>query len=149
MIFAFEYKKILNTELFILVPSESKSGDVRWDIFVIEGGRVEEVEDFFVVDLEERNWDGKSAFLLRGLYFSEQVLDDSRYDAININVGAVFEGFWALHGVSFSRAGLSVCEDGAVVAFESLVNHGLYFALFIEVLLGRVRIKEVVEVEFS
>jgi hypothetical protein len=51
--------------------------------------------------------------------------------------------------VSFSRAGLSVGEDGAVVALESLVNHRLDFALFIEILLGRVRIKEIVEVKFS
>ena len=149
LIFAFEYKKVFDTELLIFVPSEPESVDVGWEIFVIEGGRVEKIEDFFVVDLEERDWDGEGAFLWWGLYFSEEVLDDSGDDTIDVDIGAVFDGLRALHGVGFSGAGLSIGEDCAVVAFESFVDHGLDLALFVKVWLGGVGIEEVVEVEFS
>lgn len=36
-----------------------------------------------------------------------------------------------------------------MVAFESLVDHGLDFALFIQIFLGGVGIKQIIEVELS
>jgi hypothetical protein len=66
-----------------------------------------------------------------------------------VDIGAVFDGLRALHGVCFSGAGLSICEDSAVVAFESFVDHGLDLALFVEVGLGGGGIEEIVKVKFS
>ncbi len=51
--------------------------------------------------------------------------------------------------MGFSGARLAVGKNCAVISLESLVDHGLDFALFIQIFLGGVSIKQIIEVKFS
>ena len=52
-----------------------------------------------------------------------------------------------LHGVGLARAGLSVCEDGGVVALEGLVDKMVDLALVVDVLLRGLFAEDGVEME--
>ena len=54
-IFTLKDKQIFYTKLFIFVPPESKPTDIGTDSFGVEGGRIEEIKYFFVINLEKRN----------------------------------------------------------------------------------------------
>ena len=81
------------------------------------------------------------------LYFTKQVANHFGYHPINMRIVSILHRLRALHGMGFAGACLSVSEDGTVVAFEGFVDHGLDFALFVEILLGGVLVEEVIEVE--
>ncbi len=87
--------------------------------------------------------------MVEGLHFSKQVFYDCWDHSINMYIRAILHRLRTLHGMGFSGARLAVCKNGAVISFESLVDHGIDFALFIKIFLGGVSIKQIIEVKFS
>ena len=54
--------------------------------------------------------------------------------------------FVPFHGVGLSGTGLTVCEDGGVVASDYFLYHSSYLCLLVEVLLVDVTVTDFIEV---
>lgn len=79
--------------------------------------------------------------------FMEQILNDFRNYSINVLIGPILDTLRALHGVSLAGSCLAICKNSAMVTLESLVNHGVNSALFVDVFLGGCLIEKIIEVE--
>lgn len=80
-------------------------------------------------------------------HFVEQILNDFRNHSINVHIRPILDTLRALHGVRLTGSCLAVCKNCAVITLESLVNHGVNSALFVDVFLGGCLIEKIIEVE--
>jgi hypothetical protein len=99
-----------------------------------------------VINFGVRGLNGVLAFVL--LDFFPQFLDGSGNDSLSF-IGfvdfSVVNLLFASHGIGFSGASLTICEDGGAVAFNCGVNKPVNIALFVAHLLGVVLVKEIIE----
>ena len=101
---------IITIEPFVRVLSHFQA------LLVPQFLRVAQVAHHLIVDLHHREANLEHrliAGLLFGLDLAEQVLADSRHDALVFRV--------AHHRVRFSAARLTVCEQGGVVSVEGVL----------------------------
>jgi hypothetical protein len=109
--------------------------------------RVEQVDDLLVVNLQEGASDDVLGGGLLDLHVDgfKKVLQSTGNQASQLIIRFMC-GIDSHHGEGFSGAGLAVCKDGAVVAFETV--EGAFLAYFEEHVMLGVVIGDGVEGEF-
>lgn len=128
-VLALIHKQILDCELLVLIPSQTKAVPTVGDLGV-ETARIEQVVNSLRVYLQIWNWDADH-FRRRVLDFTEQGLHHARHDAVP-HLGDVV----ALHREGFARACLPIDQYCAMIALQDFRHEVVDAAAFVDVLLG-------------
>lgn len=156
--------KVLDNKLVLLGPTDAQTlllGGIHQRCARFAKGsqsadatRIQQVEDFFVVDLKERTKNSNVLRLTRlalahALDLIEKLLNAALGDALEHLASEIFRhlSLVTFHGETLSAAGLTVCKNGSVVALDAAVYQPAYAEPLVNVVLTLLGRKHLVEGE--
>jgi hypothetical protein len=119
---------------------------------------IEQVKNFFIVNLEKTHVYAVNSIFRSLLYFMEYIIYDAWHDPKFGGVLFFFRSghaiftyliFITLHCKSFSRTCLSIRKYGAMIPLKHLVEHIIYLTLLVNILLVWILIKQMVKLKWA